>query len=462
MSLQETTAAVDSAAVSALRAELSKLIDPSRIVTKEGEIVAAAAIWNGKVDHRPVAVVQCETSAEVQHAVKTARAFTLSLSVRGGGHDWAGRAIRTGGLVIDLSNMNEVSVHEGIATVAGGATSANVASAADRFALTAATGTVGSVGMTGLTLAGGYGPFCGSLGLAADNLLSAEVVLADGQLVRADQDSNPDLLWALRGGGGNFGVVTSIEVALHPLAEVLVGTIVFPFEHAEQVLSGYGDLVGRAPDELTVVLSIVPSEDGTPSVVVSPTWSGPASDGYAFIEDFIGLATPLTVDVSVMSPLTKLRQLDGMMPDGAHYAIGTRNIGTLTPTVAAALLEAYCARKTPGSFLNVHHFHGRASERVVRDTAFGRRDDHLMIELIEAGESVSNWTKVATSILAAHALPGGYPNLLGSDEVEQTAMAYGTNSERLLEVKDRFDPHGVFRATALPDRNEKKRPLQPE
>lgn len=451
MTSQETTTTVDEAIVSAVRAALSDQIDPARIVTEGNQVVAAAAIWNGAVNHRPAVVVRCETSADVQHAVTTATEFAIPLSVRGGGHDWAGRAIRTEGLVIDLSSMNGISVHNGIATVAGGATSDDVAATADRFGLAAATGTVGSVGMTGLTMAGGYGPLCGSLGLAADNLVGAEVVLADGRLVRTDQDVHPDLLWALRGGGGNFGVVTSIDVALHPLAEVLVGSFTFPFELAEQVLTGYGELVARAPDELTAVLSIVPSAEDVPVVAVTATWSGAVVDGDAFIEEFTELATPLAVDIAVMAPLSKLRQLDGVMPDGVHYAIGTRNLKALDPAAAAALLEAYGARKTSGSFLNVHHFHGRASQQALGGTAFGRREDHLMIEMIEAGESVSDWTAIAASALAPHSLPGGYPNLLGPDEEEQTALAYGPNTSRLLDVKNRFDPNGVFQATALPD-----------
>lgn len=452
MTSQETTTTADEAIVSAVRAALSAQIDPARIVTEGNQIAAAAAIWNGAVNHRPAVVVRCETSAEVQHAVATATEFAIPLSVRGGGHDWAGRAIRTGGLVIDLSNMNGISVHNGIATVAGGATSEDVAEAADRFGLAAATGTVGSVGMTGLTMAGGYGPLCGSLGLAADNLVGAEVVLADGRLVRTDQNVHPDLLWALRGGGGNFGVVTSIDVALHPLAEVLVGSFTFPFELAEQVLTGYGELTTRAPDELTAVLSIVPSAEDVPVVAVSATWSGALADGDAFIKEFTKLAAPLVVDIAVMTPLSKLRQLDDVMPDGVHYSIGTRNIKALDPAAAVALLEAYGARESSGSFLNVHHFHGRASRQSVWGTAFGRREDHLMIEMIEAGESVSDWTAIAASALTPHALPGGYPNLLGPDEEEQTALAYGPNTSRLLDVKDRFDPNGVFQATALPDR----------
>lgn len=454
MTTQEAMDSAENATILAIRATLSNQIDSARIVTEDTELTAAAAIWNGAVDHHPALVVRCETTAEVQHSVQSARDFGMPLSVRGGGHDWAGRAIREGGLVIDLSRMREVSVHDGIATVSGGATSEDVAAAADQVGLTAAAGTVGAVGMTGLTLAGGYGPFCGRFGLAADNLVSAKVVLADGQIVNAGQDGDRELLWALQGGGGNFGVVTSIGVVLHPLEEVLAGSFTFSFEDAERILAGYGDLVSRAPDDLTAVLSIVPTDDGTPVIVVSPTWSGPIPDGYEFMDEFAALATPLAVDVSVMSPLSKLRQLDGMFPDGAQYAIGTRNIGSLTPPAASAMLEAYKARKASDSFLNVHHFHGRATDRAVWDTAFGRREDHLMIELIETGESISDWTKLATSMLTTHALPGGYPNLLGPDEVEQTAAAYGPNAPRLLDIKDQFDPHGAFRATALPDRND--------
>lgn len=452
MTTQDMTQAAERATILAIRAMLSRQIDSARIFTEESEIVEAAAIWNGAVDQLPALVVKCETTVEIQYAVKTARELGHPLSVCGGGHDWAGRAIRSGGLVVDLSRMRNVSVKGKIATVSGGATTDDVVGAASEVGLAAATGTVGAVGMTGLTLGGGYGPFCGRYGLAADNLVSAEVVLADGSIAYAGRDGNSDLLWALQGGGGNFGVVTSIDVALHPLEEVLAGSFTFSFEDAERVLAGYGDLVSTAPDDLNAVLSIVPSGDGTPVVVVSPTWSGHIADGYALMEDFAGLATPLAVDVSVMSPLSKLRQLDGMFPDGAHYAIATRNIRSLTPAVASTMLEAYKARKTSGAFLNVHHFHGRATDRAVWDTAFGRREDHLMIELIETGQPVSEWTKLATSMLTTHALPGGYPNLLGPDEVGQTAAAYGPNAPRLLDIKDRFDPDGVFRATALPDR----------
>ncbi|RJQ81017.1 FAD-binding oxidoreductase [Pseudonocardiaceae bacterium YIM PH 21723] len=432
------------------RAALSR-IDPDRIITGGPELDAAAAVWNGAVTHRPALVVRCETTEDVRSAIRAARECGLPLSVRGGGHDWAGRAVRPGGLVIDLTRMRQVSVHDGVATVAGGATSGDVAVAADRHGLTAATGTVSSVGMIGLTLGGGYGPLNGRFGLAADNLLSAEVVLADGRVVRAD----PELLWALRGGGGNFGVVTSAEIALHPVSEVLAGSFTFPWEQAGQVLHGYGELLDRAPDALTSMISLICTPDGSPMIVVAPTWSGSLAEGRAALGEFAGLGTPLTAAVSAKSPLDKLREFDGAFPAGDRYAIRTRNVPDLKPDVVSALIEAYAARGASAAFINIHHFHGASTRTAIESSAFGIRREHFMVELIELGSPDSDplavaWPQQAGATLAPHALPGGYPNLLGPDDQEQAAAAYGPNTARLRAVKARVDPDGVFTATPLP------------
>lgn len=171
------------------------------------------------------------------------------------------------------------------------------------------------------------------------------------------------------------------------------------------------------------------------------------------MSEFSTLATPLAADISLTSPLAELRQLDGMFAAGAHYAIGTCNIGLLT-LVAAAMIAAYEMRRSPGSILNIHQFHGKASPWAVQDTAFGRRDYHLMIEMIEVGKPLCDWTTTATKMLAPHASPSGYPKLLGPGDENRTAAAYGPNAPRLLDIKDRFDPKGGFRATALPNRND--------
>ena len=329
---------------SAARTMLTAKIDSARVITAEPELAAAAAVWSGAVRAHPALVVRCTGTDEVQHAVRTARECGLPLSVRAGGHDWTGRAIRAGALVIDLRPMCAVSVRAGVATVAGGASAEHVAAAADREGLAAATGTVGAVGMAGLTLAGGYGPLCGRLGLAADNLLAADVVLADGQVVRASPADDADLYWALRGGGGNFGVVTSMDVELHPMPEVLVGSFRFALEEAETVMAGYAELVRAAPDDLTVMLAVVPGPGGTPVIGVSPTWCGALPDGEAALAQVATLGPVLASTVQAMSPLARLRQLDGAFPNGPHYMIRTRHLAALTPPSTTALLDAYSRR----------------------------------------------------------------------------------------------------------------------
>jgi FAD/FMN-containing dehydrogenase len=197
--------------------ELRATMHERIVLPDAGSYQRARQVWNGAVDHHPAAIVYCETVAEVQAAVRAARAHQLPLSVRGGGHDWAGRSVLPGGLVIDLSRMRQIEVdaQSQVARVAGGATMGDLARAAAPYGLAAATGTVNPVGVAGFTLAGGYGPLLGKCGLGLDNLLGAEVVLADGRLVATDANQQPDLFWALRGGGGNFGVVTSLRVRLH-------------------------------------------------------------------------------------------------------------------------------------------------------------------------------------------------------------------------------------------------------
>jgi FAD/FMN-containing dehydrogenase len=226
MSVMSKSINSDSAAERELRTKMQ-----GRVVSwSEDDYVRTRRIWNGAVENQPALFAACETSADVQAAVRSARRHGLSLSVRGGGHDWAGRALCPNGLVIDLSRMRQVVVdpHSRTATISGGAKIKDVAAAAGLYGLVAALGNCGAVGMAGLTLGGGYGPLNGRYGLAADNLLGAEVVLADGRCVTTGPEEEPELFWALRGGGGNFGVVTSMRVQLHEACHMLAGSIVYP------------------------------------------------------------------------------------------------------------------------------------------------------------------------------------------------------------------------------------------
>jgi hypothetical protein len=401
--------------------------------------------------------MRCQTHADVQAAVRAARTHGLPLSVRGGGHDWAGRALRDGGLVIDLSGMREVMLDSAarVATVAGGARAADVIAAAAPYGLAAATGTVGNVGMTGLTLAGGYGPLSGMHGLALDNVVGAVVVLADGRLVKTDAENEPELFWALRGGGGNFGVVVALDIRLHPINTVLGGFIVFPWSQAIDVLGGYDDIAVSAPDELTVQPGIVSAPDGSPAVLVSPTWCGDPDQGEKMVERLHGLGTPLVSQVARVPYGDLLKQFDPFVLNGQHYAARTRSVERVTPAVTAELIAAGEDRTSPLSGIFIHHFHGAAARVPLEETAFGLRRDHRMIEIVaqwDPGDGTAHraWTDQVSSALAPFALPGGYPNMLGPDDRAQIAKAYGSNTERLQTAKRRYDPDGIFTAQPLP------------
>jgi FAD/FMN-containing dehydrogenase len=420
----------------------------------------ARQIWNGAVDHHPALFAFCETPEDVQAAVRVARMHSLPLSVRGGGHDWAGRALRHDGLVIDLSAMRRVDVdpHAHIATVEGGATAGDVIAAAAPHGLVAVTGSIGAVGMAGLTLAGGYGPLNPRYGLALDNLLDAELVLADGQRITADEFAHPDLYWALCGGGGNFGVVTAMRVRLHGHRTLLAGLIVFPWSEARSVLSRYAEAVASAPDELDVTAGILSGPDGNPVLFLAPTWSGERAQGEEILGELQRFGTPLAVQIGPMTCADMLRLFDAHVVNSRHYAVQTRWLPKLTPDTIAPLIAAGGTRTSPLSAIVLHHFHGMATRVPLRATAFGVRREHFLAEIIAAWEPGAaddgrihrRWAQRLSHILAPYALFGGYPNLLGPDEHNQIAQAYGSNLARLQIVKRRFDPDGIFSATPLP------------
>jgi FAD/FMN-containing dehydrogenase len=440
-------------------AELAAQVDPDRLLTSGPRYDEARAIWNGAVDQRPAVIVRAETPAEVQAAVQIARRYHLPVSVRGGGHDWAGRAIRPDGLVIDLTGMRQVTVDPAgrVAIAAGGATARDVVTASAPYGLAAATGTVGAVGMAGLTLAGGYGPLNGRFGLALDNLLGAELVLADGTLLTTDATNEPELYWAIRGGGGNFGVVTAMTIRLHPVHQVLAGFIFYPWPQAADVWSRLDALLAAGPDGLTVQSGVLPAPNGGPALLVSPCWSGDPAEGEKVIADVQELGTPVMSQVAAMTYADVLSLFDAYVVNGDHYAIRTRSVAAFTADVIAALVEAGTTRTSPMSVMSIHHCHGAAARVPLDSTAFGIRRDHFVVEIVAAWHPDDDqdarhrsWTESVSTALAPYALPGGYPGLLGPDARDQIANAYGGNTGRLRAAKARYDPDGIFTATALP------------
>jgi FAD/FMN-containing dehydrogenase len=440
-----------------LAARALKNVLHGTVVLPDDELYATARqVWNCAVDHHPAMIAFCATAEDVQAAVHTAREYNLPISVRGGGYDVEGRSVRSDGLVIDLSHMNHVEVNGRIATVAGGATAAAVISAAAASGLIAVTGWNGFIGMAGLTLAGGYGPLIASHGLALDSLVGAELVLADGRRVTTDADNNPDLLWALQGGGGNFGVVTSMKFRLHPHRRVVGGMILFPWSDADRVLSGYADKAASAGNDLTVLAGIFCLPDGNPALFLAPAWTGEPARGEAIMADLQALGTPVHTQIGTMSYQELIKSFDSRVVNGRHYAVQTRWVPALTSEVISAIIKSASSLSSPFSTIILQHFRGAAAQIPLEATAFGLRHEHFLVEIIaawESGDGTANhrsWARDHSNALAPVSLPGGYPSILGPDDRAQIALAYGSNLAKLRIAKQRFDPDGVFSATPLP------------
>ena len=392
-------------------------------------------------------------------AIRAARDCGLPLSVRGGGHDWAGRAL-CDGVVIDLSGMRSVAVApDERATVSGGARAADVAAATDPLGLAPVTGSVAAVGMAGLTLGGGYGPLIGRFGLALDNLEAAEVVLADGRTVVAKRDSEEELFWALRGGGGNFGVVTTMRLKLHRLPSVRSGMLIYPFTEAKAVLEGCAEIARSAPEELTSQVGLAGGPDGAPMVMVIPTWCGAPEEGEARLAPFFQLGTVLMSTVETTSYGTSLTVFDKFLVYGQRYLIETCWLPALDSRSVDAFIGAMETAVSPGCAVFTHEFKGAASRVPEEATAFGLRRDHVLVEIIAwfadgpdnaEEERHRQWARATREAFDAIALPGGYPNLLAGDEdPDRVARSYGRNAGRLIRAKRRYDPDNVFRS-AIP------------
>ena len=421
--------------------------------------VAATEIWAKPVGRMPRTVVHCRTLQDIQLAIAATRSAGLSLSVRGGGHDWAGRAL-CDGLVIDLSDMRDVVISRDrrSARILGGARASDVLAVTDPLGLAAATGSCSAVGMAGLALGGGYGPLIGRFGLALDNLIAADVVLADGRIVTAERDQEEDLFWALRGGGGNFGVVTAMRIRLHDLPNVVSGMLVYPFSEAKTVLRRYAGAVPSMPDELTVQVGAVTGRDGVPVILLVPTWSGSQGQGDEHIAPLLELGTLLDNTVDAARYGTSLSVFDPHIVNGRRTFMETCSLPALDGAGVDLLVEAMAKAVSAGCAIFSHEFRGAASRVPVEATAFGLRRDHVLIEILASfpdrpdrleERRHQQWARGTRRAFDAIALPGGYPNLLGSCDTDRAAESFGPNVERLARVKQLYDPENVF-CSAIP------------
>jgi FAD/FMN-containing dehydrogenase len=425
----------------------------------EDRYASATTTWAKQAGRMPRAVAHCRTAEDVQQVVRAARECDLPLSVRGGGHDWAGRAL-CDGIIIDLSELNGVAVEAGrrAARISGGARAKDVLAVTDPLGLAAVTGSCGGVGMAGLTLGGGYGPLIGRFGLALDNLLAADIVLADGRIVTAGPDGDQELFWALRGGGGNFGVVTAMRYRLHELPSIRCGVLLFPFAEARTVLEACVHIAAGAPDGLSVQLGLVAGPEGVPAVMVVPTWCGLPEQGEARLAPFLQVGTPLVAALETVPCGGRLAMIDPYVVYGLRVHMETAWLPTLDGGSIDALVEAMAAAVSPGCAILTHALRGAASRVPGSATAFGLRRDHVLVEILASFPDRSDpldeprhrqWAQATLQALAHAALPGGYPNLLAGGDPERAAKSYGGNAGRLIRAKRQYDPDNIFRS-AIP------------
>jgi FAD/FMN-containing dehydrogenase len=422
------------------------------------EFSSAVSLW-AKARHVPQFVVHCSDTSDVQRAVRAAREAALPLAVRGGGHDWAGRALSSG-LVLDLSPMRAVNIAPDRLDirVGGGALAVDALRASDPLGLALATGSIDTVGLAGLTLGGGYGPLAARFGLACDNLIRAEVVLADGSVTIADDvDGDADLIWALRGGGGNFGVVTALDLRLHPVPIVRSGVILYPREQALTIFAGIAAVLDAAPDALGLQAGMIPAPNGDSVVGVLPTWSGSPDRGQAVIAQLSALGSPIMTDVTEQTFGASRAMAGRGLASGLQTHIETVWLRRLDAEPVRVLVEQIERRPSPLCFFMTHSLRGEATRVAPEATAFGHREQHIMIEIIAQSAAPSaadgfverDWARQTLQRLLPLALPGGYGNLLDRADTGRASQSYGPNAGRLRELKRRFDPDGVF-ASAIP------------
>ncbi|MBY5386401.1 FAD-binding oxidoreductase [Rhizobium leguminosarum] len=435
----------------------------SLLTSKDMDYNEARAIWNAMIDRRPGLMARCAGAADVVRAVRFARDNNLLLSVRGGGHGIAGNAVCEGGVVIDLSAMKSVRVDPQTrrARIEPGATLADVDQETLAFGLVLPTGINSTTGIAGLTLGGGFGWLTRKFGLTLDNLLSVDVVTADGELVKASETEKPDLFWALRGGGGNFGVVTSFEFKLNPLnPEVLAGLVVHPFADAEKVLREYRLALDAAPDELTcwVVmrqappLPFLPAEwHGKEIVVLAMCYCGDIAAGEKATARLRAIGNPIA-DVVGPVPFTGWQQaFDPLLTPGARNYWKSQDFASLSDAAIDVLLKA--VRKLPGPECEIFvgHVGGAAGRVPTEATAFPQRSSHFVMNVHarwrEAGMDGSciGWARDLFEATKPHSVGTAYINFMPEDEGDRVETAYGANYARLAEIKRRYDPNNLFR-----------------
>lgn len=422
------------------------------LAPRDGGYDSARRIFNAMIDRRPALIARCASTPDVVTCVGVAREHGLTVAVRGGGHSLPGLSMCDGGLVIDLSPMKEIRVDAAARRVKAqaGLTLAEFDRATHAVGLATTMGVAPTTGIAGLTLGGGLGWLMGKHGLACDNLVSATVVTADGAVVTASANDHPDLFWGLRGGGGNFGIVTEFEYRLHPLTTVLGGAAFYPVERARDVLQFFREFTASAPDELTCAAGIAPDPQGVTRAAIVVCHSGQLSDGQKLARrlDILGSAV-----MNVIGPMPYLQQqalFEPLYPPGWHHYWKSNFLRALGDDTIDVLIEQATAKPHPMAHAVLEHVHG-AAMRPGEDTAFVNRGHPYNLLIIgmspDAGDAprLKQWARGFWQAMLPHAAGGAYVNYLMEDDGDRLAEAYGAYYPRLVALKNTYDPTNVFR-----------------
>jgi FAD/FMN-containing dehydrogenase len=427
------------------------------ILTGERGYEQLRRIWNGMIDRKPALIVRCLGASDVMKAVNFAREHDLLIAVRGGGHSMSGQSVCDGGMMIHLGPIRGVRVDPTARTarVGAGALLGDLDREAQSFGLVTTAGTVSHTGVAGLTLGGGFGRLARKFGLTCDNLRSADVITAKGEYLRASARENTDLFWGLRGGGGNFGIVTSFEYQLHEMsATVLGGPIMYPFESAREVLTFFADFAQRMPDELSATAALVAPPGGKPMMIVETCYAGRIEDGERAVAELRRFGKPLADHIQPMPYIKLQTTADGANAPGRFYYAKSGFIAKVDASLIERIVEGFRPDPARATVTVVQRLGGAISQVRQRDAAFPHRDAHYDLMALsgwtraEDSERHIGWLRGYWATLAP-ATDGFYVNTTTVDDDEQRIRAnYRENYDRLVKLKNRYDPANLFRLNA--------------
>lgn len=442
--------------------QLQSIIEGRLVRPEDDNYHDLRKIWNAMIDRSPAVIVQCAHAGDVPHAITFARNNGYEISIRGAGHNIAGNAVCDGGVMIDFSAMKGVEINPSTkrAYVQPGATLGDFDRAAQKHGLATPIGINSTTGIAGLTLGGGFGWLTRQYGMTIDNLVSAEIVIPDGQLLIANATTNPDLFWAIRGGGGNFGVVTQFEFQLHPVGpEIFAGLIVFPLEQARQVLDHYRHVVKTVPEALNiwVVMRKAPplpfldeSVHGKNVAVLAIFYNGDGAQGEKLIKPLFGFGEPYGSHVGVMPYVQWQQAFDPLLTPGARNYWKSHNFITLKDDLFDLLVNRAGDMPTDQFEIFIGMLQGAANRVPADATAYRYRDAQFVMnvhgrwEAPEDDDRCIDWARALYNATTPYASAGTYVNFMTRDEGDRVAAAYGPNYDRLLQIKRKYDPENLF------------------